>query len=347
MDAALIAVDAPPETSTDAGPGVSLTTRILVDTSRGTPANGTAPASSSRSLPTDVWYPTQAATSPFAMDAPIDASRAPYPLVMFVHGSTSTRAQSRSLMQGLAAAGYVVMAADFPLTAFSTPGGASDLHADEQVLDLEFLADRMRSFAADPHDAFYGAVDATKYSVIGHSTGGTVALLALFAPDMHDARVQSAVALAPCACFFGTSFFQTRALPLLVLAGTDDLFVPVSTNGARAYALASAPRVMVTLLGGTHLYFTDIRLSDTALMPMPTTMDSDLAVTLARYGNGSDCAPIPAPRMDPMMTLEAQHARTLAWSRAFLDATLRASPAGLTSLEGAGDPMTVVAHDGI
>ena len=123
-----------------AGVSVGVTTRTWIDTTRPTPQNGTAPAQPSRTLVTDVYYPTSAAQGPgiAVMDAPL-APGGPYPLVLFVHGSSSSRTLYTYLEIGLAEAGYVVAAADFPLTAADTPGGESDLHVSDQVGDLELL----------------------------------------------------------------------------------------------------------------------------------------------------------------------------------------------------------------
>jgi len=326
--------------------GVGFVTRTVVDGSRGTPANGDAAASPMRVLVTEIWYPARApdggATDGAVRGAPPDPDGAPHPLVLFVHGSSGGRRQSTFLTEALAAAGYVVAAADFPLTAATTLGGASDLHVDDQVGDLSFLADQMRAFAADPSDLLAGAVDASGYAVVGHSTGGTVALLAAEAPDVHDARVRAAVALAPCACFFGDAFFRTRALPLLIMAGTDDLFVPIATNGARAYQLAGPPKLLVTLVGGDHLQFTDYAIPDAALHPTPTTTEDDIAVALARYGGGTNCSPPPPPGTDPAMTIDEQHARTISFTAAFLDGAMRGSPAALAKLEATPDSKTKI-----
>src|SRR5262245_13006042 len=98
--------DTPPPT----GNGVGVVTRSYVDTSRPTPANGTAPAKPQRDLTTEIWYPAAAGTAgPETTGAQL-ASGGPFPLVVFVHGSLSGRRQSTFLTQGLAAAGYVVMA---------------------------------------------------------------------------------------------------------------------------------------------------------------------------------------------------------------------------------------------
>src|SRR5262249_25781076 len=137
---------------------IGVTTRNLFDASRSTPENDGVPAHPGRSLPTEIWYPAaQGPGAPAAdgtanRDAPVDPSGAPYPLVLFVHGSTSFRTQSTFLTTALAAAGYVVAAADFPLTAAATPGGPSDLHFDDQVGDLSFIADQLAAAAFDPAD---------------------------------------------------------------------------------------------------------------------------------------------------------------------------------------------------
>ena len=310
---------------------------MFVDPTRGTPANGTAPMASERHLSTEIWYPASTSdTSPDSVtrDAPVDPTGRPYPLLIYVHGSSGSRRTSAFLPEALARAGYVVAAADFPLTASTTPGGASDLHVDDQLGDLSFLADQLAARAADAKDLFAGAVDPkTGYAVAGHSTGGTVALLAAFAPDVHDPRLKAAIALAPCACFFGDSFFTTRSLPLLVAAGTDDLLVPIANNGARAYALARAPKILATIVGGTHLYFTDFAIPDDALHPSPTTAHDDIAKALARYGGGTVCEPVPPPASDPILAVETQHQVTIDLVRAFLDANLRARAGLLDAIE--------------
>ena len=329
---------------------VGVTTRELVDDSRSTPANGDVPASPSRTLPTDIWYPAIPGPAGAGVDAngamrdaPLDPAGAPYPLVFFVHGSMSFRDQSTFLTTALARAGYVVAAADFPLTAASTPGGPSDLHFDLQVGDVAFLADRLAAASRDATDLLARAIDpAGGYAVSGHSTGGTVALLAAYAPDMHDPRVRAAIALAPCACFLDPPFFRTRSVPLLVMAGTDDLLVPYSDNGRRAYDLAPPPKVFALLVGGTHLFFSDFDIPDNLFPLEPTTSDSDIAVTVRRYGTGQPCNSIPAPGTDPLTTIDAQHARTTALVTAFADRVFRRDTRTLAGLEAAHDPLLVI-----
>ena len=330
----------PAVTPTPTSWSTGVVTETFVDATRPTPANGTAAALPSRTLPTEIWYPSGPGdTGSRARGAPADRAHGPYPLVLFVHGSSGNRLQSTFLTRALAEAGYVVAAADHPLTAISTGGGPSDLHVDDQLDDLRFLADRVAARAADATSPIAGAVRSDQVAVIGHSTGGTVALLAAFAPDRHDDRVRGVVALAPCACFFGDAFFTTRRTPLLVVAGTGDLFVPPSNNGLRAYTLAGAPKAFVSLVGGTHVYFTDFGVPDSTLDPMPTTAHDAIAVALARYGGGTACDPTPAPGTDAMISLARQHDRTVTVTRAFLDDLFGRTHGAVAALAATTDPL--------
>ncbi len=320
--------------------GVGVTTRTYVDTSRPTPANGTAPMMPQRTLTTEIWYPAPLGTpGPETKNAPL-ASGGPFPLVVFVHGSSGSRRQSTFLTQGLAAAGYVVLAADFPLTASSTAGGPSDLHVEDETGDIKFLVDQAVAFTADASDALHGAIDPQAgYSVAGHSTGGTVALLMAYG-DAHDARVRASVVMSGDSCFFAESFFRTRSVPILLLTGTRDLLVPQPDNTRRAYDLAGPPKVFASLVGGFHMGFSDYDIPDEIIPGDPTNASSPLAMTLAKYGDGSACLPTPPESTDADMDFTMQHTLALQMVVAYLDRTIRGLPTPLPS-----GPSIVVEHD--
>lgn len=306
--------------------GVGFVVRTFEDTTRPTPANGRAPATDRRTLPTRVWYPSTVAPDDGDVEeAPLD-TRQRWPLVVFVHGSSGTPMAYGWLGSALARAGYVVAAADFPLTSLVTPGGPSDEHVDDQPADVRFLADQVLAGGVDRVPATALVPDA--YAVAGHSTGGTMALLAAFAPDVHDDRVRAVVDGSGDACFFGDAFFATRPVPLLALGGSDDLYVPAPNNVVRAYDLAQAPKVLAVLVGGTHLGFTSFDLPDDAGVT-PTRPGDPLADSLAAYGGGTACEPVPARTGDPTLALQDEHDLLAAWTIAFLDAHLRDQPAAL------------------
>ena len=98
----------PPDTSESARwllPGPDAITRselVFVDPSRSTPANGEYAGASSRTLVTSLWYSTN-----------VDGM---HPLVIYSHGFVSNRNGGSYIAENLASHGYVVVAADFPLT---------------------------------------------------------------------------------------------------------------------------------------------------------------------------------------------------------------------------------------
>jgi predicted dienelactone hydrolase len=325
---------------------VGVTTRTWIDTSRPTPANGTAATQTSRTLVTEIWYPTPPTTAASPVrDAPL-APGGPYPLVLFVHGSSSGRTFSSFLTIALAQAGYVVAAADFPLTALTTPGGPSDLHVTDQVGDLSFLCDSLKAASVDAGDPLNGAVDGLSYAVVGHSTGGAVAELAAFAGNdalvTHDSRVAAVVPLSGDSCMYDPAFFKTRGVPIFVIGATNDLFVPYPDNGEWAFDNTNEPHLVAELVGGEHMHFTDLPLDDALLGPVPTGPTSDLAVTLQAYGDAGECLPVPEAGTAPLLSFDAQHALVIALVRAYLDAEMRHEPALLNALEGANNPLVLM-----
>jgi predicted dienelactone hydrolase len=340
----------------DASPGdaadpsfavVGVTTRTFVDPTRPTPANGTAAAQTSRTLVTEIWYPTLATGISPVRDAPI-APGGPFPLVFFVHGSGSSRVAYTYLTIALAQAGYLVAAADFPLTALGTAGGSSDLYVWYQVGDLSFLCDQLKATSADAgDDELGGAVDGLSYAVVGHSTGGAVAELAAFAGDdsmiTHDSRVAAIVPLSGDACMFSAPFFESRAVPTFVIGASNDLFVHFPNSGEWVYDSTSEPHVAAKLIGGQHIYFTDFTfLQDSELDPVPTGPTSDLAVTLRAYGDAGECLPEPEAGTDPPLAPATQHALVIQFVTAYLDAEMRHNPAGMAAVEAANNPVVVL-----
>jgi pimeloyl-ACP methyl ester carboxylesterase len=324
---------------------VGVTTRTFVDSTRPTPANGSAAAQTSRTLVTEIWYPTVANGLSPIRDAAL-APGGPYPLVLFVHGSGSGRTYYSYLTTALAQAGYVVAAADFPLTAMGTPGGSSDHYVWYQVGDLSFLCDQLKLTSASASDKLQGAVDGLSYAVVGHSTGGAVAELAAFAGDdsmiTHDPRVAAVVPLSGDACMFSASFFKSRGVPVFVIGASNDLFVRWPNSGEWVYESTNEPHLSAELIGGQHIYFTDFTfLMDSMLNPVPSGPTSDLAVALQAYGDAGECLPEPGQGTDPAMTAAKQHAYVTKLVTAFLEAQMRHNPALLTAAEGENDPVVV------
>src|SRR6185503_19480746 len=80
-----------------------------IDATRPTAANGDYAGAPERRLAVALWHPI--------------AAPGRHPLLVYSHGFMSSRYGGRYLAEHLASYGYVVVAADFPLSHFGAPGG--------------------------------------------------------------------------------------------------------------------------------------------------------------------------------------------------------------------------------
>lgn len=120
--------------------GVGVTTIELTDTSRPTEPNRDVAGSDERKLAVEIWYPADpSADVPEERSVALDDSGAPYPLIVFAHGFSSTRRQSSSYTQHLASHGYVVAAPDFSASNLQAPGGPRLVAVLKQPEDVSFL----------------------------------------------------------------------------------------------------------------------------------------------------------------------------------------------------------------
>ncbi|MEQ8674413.1 MAG: alpha/beta fold hydrolase [Aggregatilineales bacterium] len=115
-------------------------------------------------------------------DAQPDTSSAPYPLVIFSHGSSGFRFQSRYLTEHLASHGFIVMAADHTTNTitdllgdpeFSDNLAPNFIHRPQDILRIISLADDLTA-----EGTFEGIIDVERIGVLGHSFGGYTALAA-------------------------------------------------------------------------------------------------------------------------------------------------------------------------
>ena len=250
------------EALSERGPfAAGVTTLTLVDESRPTDANGSYPGAASRTLVTEVWYPAEGSPVPLEIrDAPLAQTGAPYPLIVFSHGGSSNRRLSTSYTAHLASHGYVVVSADYPLTNMSAPGGPRVSDVVNQPADVSFLIDSFLGFSREASHQLEGAIDEEAIGLSGHSQGGVTTLLATFGP-LRDPRVKAALPIAGAACLVGATAYDTPAVPLLVLGGSEDRIHPWQTVRA-AYDMAQPPKYLLALLGGNHQRFADWDVED-------------------------------------------------------------------------------------
>lgn len=270
-----------------------------------------------RPLTVDVWFPlatdvdTTALSaqqytllpgtyyeSPDAFAAASDqlASDGPFPFVVYSHGSGSIRFLHSSYTEALASHGYVVAAPDHTgntvFARFSGGGTPVDETAFNRPNDVARV---ITAFSDETHataGAFAGAVDDESVAVTGHSFGGYTAIalatgvttsLGEFAADE---RVDAIVPIAPASGPGLLSDERLAALdvPMMVVAGTNDVTTPIDPNVTRLWDLSTnAPAYRVELVDGAHQTFTDLCAHRDFLPTLPDVPDL-VARTIEEYG---------------------------------------------------------------
>ena len=270
---------------------VGVRTLQLVDATRPTPPNGTFAGAASRTLDIEVWYPASTAAGPTVVrDAPLDATRGPYPLILHGHALQDSRLGEAYLMEHLASRGYIVAAVDFPLGKLGAPGGATAADIGNQPGDLRAVLDHL----LDGNRGFAGAVDAKRIGASGLSLGGGTVLLLTYHRTLRDRRIRAVLPIAPAfACAFTRGFYRPAQVPLLVLQGDADGLAPLDDNGRRVARRATGPRTLAVLRGASHLGFTGFA----SALGTPANIDQvGCAALLASIGSGSFFPDLPGGR---------------------------------------------------
>jgi predicted dienelactone hydrolase len=199
-------------------------------------------------------------------DATPRADGAPYPLVMFSHGSSGVRMQSTYLTVALASHGYVVVAPDHygnTLSDAILAGGQTDEMVlqsfGDRPIDLRVVLDHMQ--ALPEGDPLVGIVDAHTIGVAGHSFGALTAVRWIGLGREVDAVVAQAppgMELAWLAIADPLASFDT---PLMLHVGGLDTTTPPA-DADSIWVEAGAPRSRLTLQSGGHFTFSDMCLID-------------------------------------------------------------------------------------
>jgi dipeptidyl aminopeptidase/acylaminoacyl peptidase len=225
----------------------------LVDRSRPTAANASAPATPERTLPTVFFYPAAGEPGGDPVEGGAPATGGPWPLVVFSHGYSTNADVYRNMIRWWAAAGYVVAAPTFPLSNNAAPGGPNVADYRNQPADVSFVIDQVLRADRDRAHVLYGLVDETRIGVAGHSLGGLTTFGVAFNTCCIDERIEAALAMSSLrAPFGGSSFFPDGGdTPVLIIHGDADQFVPFA-NSRTYYAEARRPKYLLTLHGEDH-----------------------------------------------------------------------------------------------
>jgi predicted dienelactone hydrolase len=230
-----------------------------------------------RVLNTTIWYPTAPGAGPVdermggVIDAPLDVSGAPYPLLMFSHGSCGFPTQSTFLTPLIASYGYVVAAPPHPgNTIFEFPNcgtpAAQAVSFQERPNDIIFVTDELLTASQDAGSPFFGGIDPARIGMSGHSFGG----LTTYLVQARDSRYRVAIPMAPAA-----PFNPTLTVPSLSVMGQIDSVV--NNNDTRAaYDRSSTPKVRVEIEHAGHFAFSNGCFPSPDCQP-PTTLTQDEA----------------------------------------------------------------------
>ena len=202
-----------------------------------------------------------------------------YPVIVFSHCYTLCEAGSKFLTEGLAQAGYFVLAPHHqdgscggkhggklagklaklskgPEEPFRDADNWSDATYTDRRDDLEAVLD-----AVLKTKSFEGvAIDSSRVGLAGHSLGGyTVLGLAGAWPSWKDPRVKAVLAVSPfCTPFFKKGDLGHLGVPVMYQGGTADFAVtPTVARPGGGYDLTSAPKFFVEFSMAGHLAFTD------------------------------------------------------------------------------------------
>lgn len=237
-----------------------------------------------RTLDVIVWYPTTPGAGPLdalthaALDAPVVTDGAPWPLVMFSHGSCGYAAQSTFLTTVLASRGFVVAAPPHPGNqVYDFPscgtGPAQVASFQERPVDVKYTLDWMLAATADPDSPFFGAVDPDRVGMMGHSFGGLTTFLAATT----DPRYKVAVPLAPA-----TPGSPVLTIPTLIALGHIDSVVD-NPKARTAWQAATGPKMLVEIGNAGHYAFSDLCFAGPDCNPPKTRSQPEAHALALRY----------------------------------------------------------------
>ena len=300
-----------------------------VDTARPTAKNGDYAGAPERRLPVALWYPVSAPGR--------------HPLLVYSHGFMSNRNGGRYLAEHMASYGYVVVAADYPLSHYGAPGGPFAGDVVNQPGDVSFLIDRALALAGDERP-FAGEIDTARIGTFGLSLGGLTTSLAAFHPQLRDARLHAALSIAGPGVMFSEHFYESADLPFLMIGGTSDAMIDYDLNAATLPARIRHGG-LVTIAHATHSGFDEMATSalrvlgnmdglgcralmahlnlDRARSPFAGLGTPEIGVVIPDEKQFTPCQ----KHFDDVMSAGLQHQLTTLVVRAFFDGQFAEDPA--------------------
>ena len=161
----------------------------------------------------------------------LETSDQAWPVAVWANGTMCPPALYISLLQGVAAKGYVVVASSEMMSA----DGKGQIEAIDYIFEESM----------DEESPLCGKIDPGRIAAFGHSQGGRSSVNAAAA----DERIRCIVSIAGSSYSSEASKLST---PALFLTGTADMIVLSSLWVKPAYNKAKGPAVYASLNGGVH-----------------------------------------------------------------------------------------------
>jgi len=200
-----------------------------------------------RTLRTTIWYPADGDPAERGGNLPAAAGR--FPLVVFVHGWAAAAADYAPLLLDVAAAGYVVAAADHPLTSRAN-GAVNEQDTFNQPADLTFLITQLQG-AFNQSGPLAGRIWSGPVGAIGQSDGAMTVMGLALNTCCFDYRVGGVVALSGKVTGWQNGWFPPDTSPVLAVHGTNDSINPYP-NGQFLFGQAASGSALLTVNGGDH-----------------------------------------------------------------------------------------------
>lgn len=262
-----------------------------------------------RELPTLIYYPARE-TPPeegdygntlnivsinAVADALPDASGAPYPVIVFSHGSGMQKEGYKYLLEYLASHGFVCVIFDHTGNVGMDNFLPDDLSFSvTRYYDVSFIIDRTIALFDEEQDRLVGMGDRERIGVAGHSWGGNTVLGVIgvqhsydyFAAecvdeaafdiyvcpltdvaqqidaDFPDERIKAAVTLAfdGGQTYFGPDCVGAAAatVPLLIAGGTVDILAPFDREMVPCFENYGGEVYLLKLIAAGHAAFADL-----------------------------------------------------------------------------------------
>lgn len=176
------------------------------------------------------------------------------PLVVYSHGFMSHRRECLYLARFLARQGYIVVAADFPLTGRRSPGKPVPGDIVNQPGDISAVIDYLLRRNSDPGDSLFNKINPQKIALAGLSFGALTSLLTTYHRELRDPRVRVVIAAAGPTTMLSEDFFAGNDTPALMLYGDADSLVHYDDH-AQPVIDRMEDATLVTLRDGSHAGF--------------------------------------------------------------------------------------------